>query len=343
MESELTSRIYEETIKDPPQDETSQDALFNETGLRISSISDIRTAPPLQYIVQDLIIKCFIYFLSALAGMGKTVFALALALSIATGKAFLDSYQVHQTGRVLIVDSENPTSLLKDRFDQMGISNDVPIEFLHFQDVKLDNPDELCRLLRVIERKRPVLTIFDSLVRFHSQKENDSEGMKIISDALREITLLDSTVLALHHAPVKATGGHISRGSGEIAAGCDVEYGMVKSGSVIKFRSYKTRVGNFDPIRLQIRSTNDMLRLEMAGSYVNHTLLKDALVQLQAFIQSNGKPPNQTEFTNLIHNQHYPNMTKRKIPALIEDGVKEGYWQAVPGGAKNAILYQPVP
>lgn len=41
------------------------DALFKETGLRISSIKDIRAAPPLKFIVKELIVQGFIHYLAA--------------------------------------------------------------------------------------------------------------------------------------------------------------------------------------------------------------------------------------------------------------------------------------
>ena len=339
-ERQYQERQYEAWVK-WQQADNEDDDLFKKTGLRVSSIKDIRTAPPLQYIVQDLIIQGFIYNLAAPPGTGKSIFALSLARSMATRQPFLGIYQIIQPGLVLIVDSENSASLLRDHFDRMGISNDLPIEFLHFQDIQLRDDDSFRNLLRVIERKKPVLTVFDSMIRFHNWKENEPSEMKQLNERLHEIINLGSTVLALQHAPVNITKTHISRGTGEIPAGCDVEYGMVKDAhKIITFKSYKTRVGGFDPIRLKIiEPTSSTLDIVIADTYVNHSLLNDLKEELQNFIKQQGRSPNQTEFINKIQENH-PNMKRKGILALIQDGIKGPYWDYTMG-QKNSKIYLP--
>lgn len=319
----------------------TDDTLFKETGLRISSIQDIRAAPPLKFIVKELIVQGFIHYLAAPPGTGKSIFNLSLARSVATGIPFLGTYEILEPGSVLIVDSENTPSLLRDHFDRMEISNDLCIEFLHFQDIRFNSKDSFENFLKVIERKKPVLTMFDSMIRFHDYKENEPNEMKKLSERLHGIIELGTTVLALQHSPVNKTQTHITRGSAEIPAGCDIEYGMVKDAhKIITFRSYKTRVGDFDPIKLKIiEPTNWTLDIVIVDTYVNHSLLRDVKKELRDLIKQQSRNPNQTEFIALIERKH-PEMKNKEIIGLIGDGIRERYWTYTKG-KKNAKFYQP--
>lgn len=316
-----------------------------EAETHLNSRDQISTAP--SYLVQDVIIPGWTYLLSGLPGTGKSLMALLLAKSVASGQPFLNTFRVSQPGPVLIIDSENPASLLKDHFERMAIGDDLPIRFLHYQEVYLDNNARLDDLMGVVSREKPAMVIFDSLLRFHSQPENSPEAMKLVTRGLNKIARLAQVgpaTLTIHHA-AKNTGRHtISRGTTEINAGVDAEYGIKESGEIITFQSYKTRMERFDPITLKIRSANNTLDMEVIslGTHTNHVALTDVKSHLVTHIQQKGQLPNQGEFITLIK-KLYPVMGRPGIVKFIQDGIILVYWREAPQrGSNNAILYESI-
>ena len=320
---------------------------FKASRLRLSSIKDIRSAPPLQYLVQDILIPGWTYLLSGLPGTGKSLWALLLAIAVASGKPFLNTFQVSQPGPVLIIDSENPGSLLKERFDKMGIPDNLPIKFLHYQDVCLDNDERLDDLLSLIGDEKPAMVILDSFLRFHSKSENSSDEMKIVTKGLSRIARVagvEPATLTIHHAGKNPHRNTISRGSTEINAGVDVEYGMTVSNNIITFQSFKTRVESFDPIKLRIKASGSSLDMEVIslGIHVNRAELADVKSHLEEWSKEKSQSPNQGEFKTLI-GQFYPKMGRTSIEKIIQDGIDLTYWREAPQrGPNNAILYEPM-
>src|SRR3990167_6971859 len=90
---------------------------------------------------------------------------------------FLNHFIVTQ-GSVLIIDKENPLSLLQERFRKLGTPEDAPIYFLQNPDYyKLQDEKHLKWTINFIKENDIKLVILDSFVHIHKGDENDSQAI----------------------------------------------------------------------------------------------------------------------------------------------------------------------
>lgn len=135
--------------------------------LSLTTLGDVFRYEEPRYLIDPLLIEGSVNLLSGPGGKGKSLVSLSIAKSILTGKALWGKYPVKVKGPVLIVDEETPKSFLRDRVERMGFNNDLPLWFLHFQDLRLDNEVMFKELLSCMIYVSPVFVIFDSLIRLH--------------------------------------------------------------------------------------------------------------------------------------------------------------------------------
>jgi RecA-family ATPase len=81
-------------------------------------------------------------------------------------------------------------------------------------------------LWELARRYRPLI-IFDSLIRFHTESENDNRGMELVMACFRRLTEAGATCLVLHH---QHQGEPRPRGAGEIEAAADTVFMVHRSG-----------------------------------------------------------------------------------------------------------------
>ena len=105
-----------------------------------------------------------------------------------------------------------------------------------------------------------------------------------------------------HSKSTISRGSTDSRGSTEINAGVDLEYGLTESKGILTFQSFKTRVESFDPIKLQIRTTDNSLDMGIInlGTHVNSAALTAAKSRLEESIKQKSQSLNQGEFKALV-------------------------------------------
>lgn len=184
-----------------------------------------RPVVPVEWLVSRLIPLGGRATLSGPPGVGKTWLILDLARAVATGRKWLGHFPTRQ-GRVLLVDEENSERLLQQRLRLLLQDTDAEeIDIARAQGVRLDVPEHVARLGRLIERQRPSLTIFDSFVRFHGGEENSARDMAAVFravDALR--AQYPITVVFADHMRKPRAGGELSdrlRGSSDKLAWVD--------------------------------------------------------------------------------------------------------------------------
>jgi len=234
--------------------------------LTLTSIDDILDYEEPRYLVHPIITEGTVNLFSGGGGKGKSIVTLAVAKAILTGAPLWGRYPVTRTGPVLIVDEETPRSFLKDRIEKMGFDKDLPLYFLHFQDIRLDNDQIFEALFWKIIEVNPVLIVFDSLVRLHRQQENDPVAMSTVMAKFRKIANCGPTVWLIHHH--KKGGGPLedkARGSTDIVAGVDIEYSLVSESGYLNFSSVKTRVEPFGPIRLKFEVSDSHIGVVYEG------------------------------------------------------------------------------
>ena len=230
-------QIAEEIIPDPsPIYEAEEPDLKAPDGLfPILSLSDLMALPPVDWAVENLLTRQGLGILYAPPGVGKTFFALDLALSIARGVPFhgLPTTQ----GRVLYIAGEGAAGLgkrVKALRYARGWRDDAPLYILPAS-VAFANDGDIERLLRTIDAigENFSLVVVDTVARAllgHEENSADSMGLFIAAcDAIKKHT--GGALLGIHHAGKDSARG--MRGSSALLGGSDSvlklsqEYGLL--------------------------------------------------------------------------------------------------------------------
>ncbi len=233
--------------------------------LKVLTIRDIREFPDPRFLIDNVLIEGTITLLGSYAGKGKTVLALSLMRSVLDGFPWLGRYKVNRTGPVLLINEENPDSVLK--VYTRKIDAEALFCCLHFQNIQIDSRRGCAELEEVIRRIRPVLVVIDSLIRVHSHDEDASIEMAQVIKHLREIANRGVTILLLHHHN-KGTGNleHRARGSSDIPAGVDLELSLYEKKERLILQSVKTRFAPFEAIHLQIVGEDGVPEVRLESS-----------------------------------------------------------------------------
>lgn len=261
--------------------------------LKVSTVGDILNYPSPEYLLEPILYEGTLNLLTAYAGVGKSILSLSIAHAVVSGQPLWGHFEGHATGSVLIVDEENPGSFLKDRLVKMGITEDMPLHFLHYQGVKLDDPSCYSQLLEVIKELKPTLVIFDALIRLHNAKENDNSEMASVMGKLRDLIIKTSVTILLIHHNRKGLGDRTerARGSGDIVGAVDCQLCLEpKDDDTLILSTGKTRVAPFKPIKLVIEGEGETLRFTYMGTEMGEgeAILNDVLEILENASESMG-------------------------------------------------------
>ena len=201
----------------------------------ILSLNDLMALPPVEWAVENLLTRQGLGILYAPPGVGKTFFALDMALSIARGASFhgLETTQ----GRVLYIAGEGAAGLgkrVKALRYARGWRDDAPLYILPAS-VAFANDGDIERLLRTIDAigENFSLVVVDTVARAligHEENSADSMGLFVAAcDAVKRHT--GGALLGIHHSGKDIARG--MRGSSAIAASADQvlklsqEYGLL--------------------------------------------------------------------------------------------------------------------
>ena len=215
-----------------------------------SDIPDVASFPDSQvaWVAEGLIPTGAITLLGGDPGSYKTWLALTLAVAVSKGGSFLG--RGCRQRDVLILDRENPLSVVQERFDLLGIGPATGLKI--WGGWCQDQPPLIgdFRLREIAQERRPLI-IFDSLLRFHGAEENSASEMRQVMGELRGLANAGATPFVLHHKP-KAEGTHY-RGSSDILGGVDVAYSVLRNREAesLRLECFKSRYG--EEISLTIR------------------------------------------------------------------------------------------
>lgn len=153
---------------------------------------DVKT----EYLLDKLLPKGSITLLFGRGGIGKTSLCLQIARAIAEGMPYGDLQTIKTP--VYYTDFENPLSVLKQRVENIGASDNLWVWHISNtpQPPRLDSKEwELFKQLPA------GLLIFDTLRASHLADENNSQDMAIVISRLKELREIGFTILLLHHTP----------------------------------------------------------------------------------------------------------------------------------------------
>lgn len=263
-----------------PISESATENRYNQSSdLTITSPKDILSLPQSSFLIEPILVENSLTILGAATGNFKSVLSLVIAKAVATGESFCKHFNIHKKGTVLVIDAENPGAVLRDRFTKIGITEEMPIKYLHYQSVKLDDEKSFEKLLRKIDGIKPTLIIFDSLIRFHSKDENPAGEMSLVMEKLRHIVVrFKTTCLVLHHCKKNSFGSNKEslRGSSDIPGAADSVIIIKRTGNRFILSCAKSRIAPFESISLKL-NFGDTIFITYDGKAIDEDVLESII------------------------------------------------------------------
>lgn len=216
------------------------------------------TMPPPEYewLVEGLICKGDTTLLVGEPNVGKSWISLSLAVAMSEGKEHWLSHAVHNHGKVLYIDEENPHDVVYHRLRQLGATNFDNLRYLHRQGVRLDRNFD--RLLDEAITYEPTMIVLDSFTRFHTRDENNAGEMAtLFNDSINVLCReTGAAVILLHHTNKSdSTSSYVkTRGSSDIGAAIDCGIEARKTApnkfNLVHFKSRRTQAGGLTQVEI---------------------------------------------------------------------------------------------
>lgn len=177
--------------------------------------------PKTPWLMHKRMLKGAITELVAPGGSGKSLITLQWAAAIVLGDVAAETLgcRVYDTGRVLVLNNEDPTDEMNRRMAAVcrhfGLDRDKVADGVRFRsgesnplcvvgrkDMRsnLTRTDEVKDLIAYVKRRKFVAIIVDPLVDFHQADENKNTEMAVVMQAWRHIAAeTGAAVLIVHH------------------------------------------------------------------------------------------------------------------------------------------------
>lgn len=182
-----------------------------------------------QWLVQDLWGACAVGVIGGAPKACKSMLALDLAVSVASGTACLGRFEVHTPGPVLVYLAEDTLPRVRDRVAQLCRHRGIALQSLALHVVtapclRLDLESDRRALNQTLAALHPKLLVLDPLVRLHRLDENSAADVSALLGFLREINRRHQLALVLVHHMAKRSRrdlGQALRGSSDFHAWID--------------------------------------------------------------------------------------------------------------------------
>lgn len=253
--------------------------------------------PPTVWLVDKLIPAEGFTAITGAPASYKSFITEHLALCIASGQPFLDTIPTNQ-GAVLIIDKENPLSLLQERFKKMGLEGDPPVYFLQQPDqFEIMKDDHLAWIINFIKEKNIKLVILDSFSHIHRGDENDSMAVVKTFERLKQFKC--ATIFIHHHRKsIKFFTGTVLetiRGSSDIGAEVESHLALDVVPTGIKITQSKNRRAELaKPFTIIPLITEDSIKFEYGGEMEEETSkIQKAKILIIELLTVNGETKRQ--------------------------------------------------
>lgn len=240
-----------------------QKSFLNSQPVSLSELMGIEF-PPQRWLVEGLIPEAGITIIYGLPGVYKTRLVEDIAVSVASGKQWLDTFPTTQMG-VLIIDEENGASLMQSQLDQLGAPHDLPIAVWSRQNFKI-NKNNLQYVLQTCKERGFGAVVLDPLVYVHDGDENLNHDMSPRMKELQILTDEGIAVILLHHSKKPngtsgSEGRHALRGASAISGAVDSQIEITHSRGALTMTQHKTRRSRM-PLSFKIDVSDDDEHLE---------------------------------------------------------------------------------
>ncbi len=182
-----------------------------------------------QWLVQDLWGACAVGIIGGAPKACKSMMARDLAVSVASGTACLDRFEVHTPGPVVVYLAEDALPSVRDRVAQLCRHRGLPLRSLNLHVVtasslRLDLEHDQLALNQTLAALKPKLLVLDPMVRLHRLDENSAADVSGLLGFLRDINRRHQLAIVLVHHMAKRSRrdlGQALRGSSDLHAWVD--------------------------------------------------------------------------------------------------------------------------
>lgn len=214
-----------------------------------------------QWLVENLITKGGMHFITAPPGGGKSWIAVDLVRACNEGSLWMGCLQVTKCN-ILYINEEMGIGRFFQRFFKLspGACNNVHI--MQKQMVKLDNAEHLAEIVQYVKNNDIQIVILDTFVRVHGYDENSNTDMAKLYDRMKGINESGAAIIALHHHKKGIHAGPVAheamRGAGEIAAQADLVATVEHKDGIYTMKTTKQRhIGEEDFVEVSYKIVTD--------------------------------------------------------------------------------------
>lgn len=241
--------------------------------LPVARAADIAAPDPSRrWLVEGLWSRAGVGILGGPPKCAKSWLALDVALSVATGTACLDAFDVHDPGDALLVMAEDAPEIVRSRLESICAHRDLaihsaPVHLVLAHALRLDLDRDRDRLRETIARMKPRLLVLDPFVRLHRLEENHAGDVSGLLGWLRTLSREhELAILVVHHARKNgsaAQAGQALRGSGDFHAWGDDNLYVRRKGERILLGVEHRAAPAPDPLALALVEREGATHLEI--------------------------------------------------------------------------------
>lgn len=233
--------------------------------LPVVRASDLQAGAGSQWLIEKLWLDEAVGVIGGPPRAYKSLLALDMAVSVASGSPCLGAFPVHGRGPVLLYAAEDSASVLRLRLESLAQNRQIDFEDLDVRVItadllRLDQSAHQERLQATVSLYQPKLLILDPLVRIHSTDENASTPMAVLLGYFRALQRKMGVAIALvHHARKSpAVGpGYSLRGSSDVYAWTDCLLFLQRRGDRRTLLVEHRSAPGLGPLAIELVSTSD--------------------------------------------------------------------------------------
>jgi hypothetical protein len=291
----LRKRQAKEAAKAAGQTQTPSPAPNDADAFETVAIGDVPNAGPVKWLVRGLWTDQAVGPIGGEPKTFKSFLSAHLAVCIASGKKAFDRFEVDQ-GRVLMFNAEDRPSMTRRRVERMCNAmdlnlGDLDLQLINVPALRLDDPRQMAKLRKTVERSRPKLLVLDPLRNLHGLDENDA---MIVSELLAPLRLLQReygcAVMLVHHMAKKTETerrpGQRLRGSSAFHGWLDSALYLSRASNSITITPEHRDAPETEPLAFKVREATDKdmvdkLWLELVGTPAEASGQDDAARMLE--------------------------------------------------------------
>ena len=210
-----------------------------------------------QWLVENLITRGGMHFITAPPGGGKSWIAVDLVRACNDGSNWMGCLPVTKCN-ILYINEEMGIGRFFQRFFKLSPGACENVHIMQKQMVKLDNAEHMADIVQYVKDHDIAIVILDTFVRVHGYDENSNTDMAKLYDRMKGINESGAAIVALHHHKKGVHAGPVAheamRGAGEIAAQADLVATVENKDGIYTMKTTKQRhIGEEDFVEVSYK------------------------------------------------------------------------------------------